>query len=494
MRQHENAITRRSFLASTVGAGLAAQSRKPNVLFIGVDDWRDWVGCLGTHPLVKTPNLDRLARRGVLFTNAHCSAPVCNASRTAIMTGMNPSTSGVYANSQWWRPAWPDVVTLPAWFKQNGYHVAGGGKMFHHEPGFNDPGAWHEYFYWDEQIKKDGWGGGYNSPMDVEPPRFPMAGANDHRKNFDFAPIDRPDADFPDYKVASWASDFLRRKHDMPFFLGAGMFRPHISWYVPRSYFDLYPLDNIEVPKTLQGDLDDIPKAALRLKQVVIPHEHRTIVQKGKWKAAIQAYLASITFSDAMVGRVLDALEVGPNKSDTIIVLWSDHGYHLGEKEAWHKFTLWEESTRVPLIFSVPGITRAGTRSQRPAGLIDLYPTLLDLCGLPKNPHLDGQSLRPLLSNPAAAWGRPALTTASRGDHTVRDERWRYIRYADGSEELYDHRSDPKEWRNLASEPRHRAVKLRLARWLPKTDHPGVPQKTEYQFHPATHTWTKRAR
>jgi len=487
--------TRRSFLAATAGAASAAQNRKPNVLFIGVDDWRDWVGCLGTHPLVKTPNLDRLAARGLLFTNAHCAAPVCNASRTALMTGMNPATTGVYANSQWWRPAWPDVVTLPGWFKQNGYHVAGGGKMFHHEPGFNDPGAWHDYFYWDERIKKDGWGGGYQSPtMDVQPPVIPVAGANDHRKNFDFAPVDRPDADFPDYKVATWASDFLRRAQEKPFFLGVGMFRPHISWYVPRKYFDLYPLDEIELPKTIENDLDDIPPAALKLKQVVIPQEHRAIAKKGKWKPAIQAYLAAITFSDAMVGRVLDALDAGPNKNNTIVVLWSDHGYHLGEKEAWHKFTLWEESTRVPLIVHAPGITKPGTRSSRPAGLIDLYPTLLELCGLPKNPRLDGQSLRPLLSKPDLPWERPALTTASAGDHTLRDDRWRYIRYSDGSEELYDHQSDPKEWRNLAAQPEHRAVKQRLARWLPKSDHPGVPPKPTYRFDPATHSWTRSGR
>lgn len=472
-----------------------AATAKPNVLFLGVDDWRDWVGALGAYPAVKTPNLDRLAAKGLLFTNAHCAAPICNPSRTALMTGLLPSTTGVYANGQWWRPVLPDAVTLPAYFKQHGYHVAGAGKLFHHEPGFNDPGAWDDYFHWSEEIVREGWGGGYNSDVDVRPPRFPMWDVNGLRQNFDFAPVDRQDSEFPDFKVASWASDFLSRTHGKPFFMGVGMFRPHLSWYVPRKYFEMYPLDGIRLPETQENDLADVPAAALRMQQQsAIPDEHRLVVKKGRWKEAVQAYLASIAFSDTMVGRVLDAFEAGPNRDTTIVVLWSDHGYHLGEKSAWHKFTLWEESTRVPMIFSVPGMTKAGSRCTRPAGLIDLYPTLIELCGLPKKAGLDGQSLAPLLRNPKAVWERPALTTMGNNNHSLRDEHWRYIRYADGSEELYDHRNDPKEWRNLAANPEHAAVKRNFARWLPKSNKPEAPAKKAYKFDPAAHTWSKSGR
>lgn len=490
-------ISRRRFLAGTIAktaaAAFAAQAawQRPNVLFLGVDDWRDWVGCLGAFPAVKTPNLDRLASEGLLFTNAHCAAPVCNPSRTALLTGLRPSTSGVYSNNHWWKPALPDVVTLPRYFKQNGYYVAGGGKIFHHMPGFNDPDAWHDYFHWADANKQNGWAGGYNSELDVRPPHIPLAGVNQYRVEFDFGPVDNPDSDFPDYKVASWASAFLSRPAKNPFFLAVGMFRPHISWYVPRKYYEMYPLERIKLPEVMENDLDDVPAAALRLQQVKIPDEHNLVVKKGKWKEAVQAYLACISFSDAMVGRVLAGLEAGPHHNNTIVVLWSDHGYHLGEKQAWHKFTLWEESTRVPLMFAAPGVTRAGTRCRRPVSLVDLYPTLLELCGLPGNARLDGQSLVPLLRKPEARWERPVVITSGFGNHSVRDERWRYIRYEDGSEELYDHDQDPKEWRNLAGKPGHENIKRKLAGWLPRKNQPEVPGKKAYRFNPQDYTWTK---
>lgn len=482
-------LTRRQLLALT-GASLRAAPQRPNVLFLGVDDWRDWVGCLGQNS-VKTPNLDRLAAEGLLFTNAHCPAPICNPSRTAIMTGLRPSTTGIYSNGQWWRPVLPDAVTLPAHFRQHGYYVAGGGKMFHHEPGFNDPQAWDDYYFWSAEMKTGGWGGGYNSAADARPPRFPMSDVNELRQNFDFAPLDQPDEAFPDYKVASWAAELLSKPHTKPFFLGVGMFRPHLSWYVPRKYFDIYPLENIRLPEVKDNDLEDVPPAALKMQQVVIPDEHKLVVKNGRWKEAVQAYMACITFSDAMVGRVLQALRAGPHNANTIVVLWSDHGYHLGEKSAWHKFTLWEESTRVPLIVRAPGITKAGSRCARPVSLIDLYPTLLDLCSLPARTGLDGQSIQPLLRNPTAPWQRPALTTMMFGNHSLRDERWRYTRYNDGSEELYDHSQDPKEWRNLATDPQYAAVKQRLSPWFPKHNQPDAPAKKSYRFDPLTHTWKK---
>jgi len=482
--------TRRAFLKTAVAAPaiLRAQSRRPNVLMIAVDDWNDWVGALGGHPQVKTPNLDRLASRGVLFTEAHTAAPICNPSRTALLTGRRPSTSGVYLNDQPWRIAMPDVITLPQHFRQNGYRVEGGGKVFHHGRGYNDPRSWDRYFFWNPAARANGWHDNYSFPPDPEPARpvTPMPSVS--WRNFDWAPLDVAEEAMPDYKLASWAGDFLRTRQDRPFFLAAGFFRPHIPWFVPRRYFDMYPLDDVIVPTVKEDDLADVPPIA---RQYALNEfsRHDLLVSTGNWKKAVQAYLACITYSDAQVGRLLDALDASEHRENTIVALWSDHGYHLGEKWHWHKQALWHRATHVPLIVTAPGLTKAQTRCDAPVSLVDLYPTLVDLAGVPKRDGLDGLSLRPLLENAAAAWDRPALTTYFRGNHALTGRRWRYIRYEDGSEELYDRRPDPQEWVNLAGHPLAAEPKRELARWLPKTDAPNAPQAKDYQLDPVTVEW-----
>jgi arylsulfatase A-like enzyme len=286
------------------------------------------------------------------------------------------------------------------------------------------------------------------------------------KRNFDWATLDRPETDWPDRKVADWAAGFLAKKHEKPFFLAVGFFRPHVPWYNPRDYVERFPLEKIKLPSVKENDLDDLgPWAKARAHDHSSKHDK--VVEFSEWKPAVQAYLASISFCDAMLGRVLDALDAGPNARDTIIVFWSDHGYHLGEKGHWHKRTLWERSTRVPLIIVAPGVTRAGTRCARPVSLLDLYPTLADLCDLPKRAELEGQSLRALLKNPKATWIRPAVVTWQKGNHAVRSDRWRYIRYRTGEEELYDHQNDPNEWNNLAHDPKRTAIRNELAKWLP---------------------------
>ena len=267
-----------------------------------------------------------------------------------------------------------------------------------------------------------------------------------------------------DAKVADWVIRQLGQEHEKPFFLASGFFRPHLPWYVPRAYFDHYPLDSIRLPEILEDDLADVPRAGLAMARRA--GDHKNVTQHGQWRKAVQGYLASIEFADAQVGRVIEALDRSSYKENTIIVLWSDHGWHLGEKEHWRKFTLWERATRV---------TEPGGRSPRPVNLIDVYPTLVDLAGLPARSGLDGLSLRPLLENPAAEWERPSLTTHRRGNHAVRGERWRYIRYADGSEELYDHHLDDPEWRNLARDSRYADVKKRLSARIPETEAPEAP-------------------
>ncbi len=476
----------RLFVVATLLAATAPSADRPNILMIAVDDWNNWVAALGGHPQVKTPNLDRLAARGVLFADAHTAAPICNPSRAALMLGRWPSVTGVYGNDQPWRIAHPDAVTLTQYFMRHGYTAAGGGKIYHHGRGYNDPRSWDEYFFWNPNARENGWHDGYSFPPDPEPPRpvTPMPSVS--WRNFDWAPIDVSDAEMPDYKLGSWAAEFLNRKHEKPFFLATGVFRPHIPWFVPRKYFEMYPLDEIIVPVLKEDDLADVPPAGWEI--ALNEHSrHDLLVSTGNWKGAVQAYLACITFADAMVGRILDALAKSAYADNTIIILWSDHGYHLGEKWHWHKQALWDRATRVPMMVVAPGVTSPGGVCHRPVSLVDIYPTLLDLAGLPPDSDLSGLSLRPLIEAPDAAWDRPALVTYLHGNHALRTERWSYIRYKDGSEELYDRRQDPHEWVNLASSEPGVIAKLRAQ--LPSSEAPEAPSARDYRLDPKSVTW-----
>jgi len=442
------------------GAAVKPPSQQRNVLFIAVDDLNDWVGCLGGHPDVKTPNIDRLAGRGVLFTSAHCAAPACNPSRAALMTGIRPWTSGVYHNPNPWRrsPVLKDAVTLPQHFMAHGYTAVGSGKIYH--GGFPDPASWQEY--WPSQKQ--------NKPPDPVPDGRPLSGIP-KAAHFDWGPVDADKTEMGDWRVADWVIGQLKAEHDKPFFLACGMFRPHLPWYVPRQYFDMYPLDKIAMPTVKDDDLDDVPPIG---KKMSGGGDHANVLKYNQWRNAVQAYLASISFMDECIGRVVDALDKSAYADNTIVVFWSDHGWHLGEKLHWRKFALWEEATHNNLIFVVPGLTRPGGRCTRPVNLIDIYPTLADVCGLTPKKELEGVSLRPLLENPRTAWDRPSVTTHGRGNHSARSERWRYIHYSDGTEELYDHDSDELEWANLAADAKYADVKRDLAKWLPKTEAPEI--------------------
>lgn len=473
--------TRRDFLR-TVGMGAAALTLpgcagralsvggvpedRRNVLFIAIDDLNDWVGCLGGHPDVKTPNLDRLAERGVLFTNAYCAAPACNPSRAALMTGIRPSTSGVYLNSQPWRqsPVLKDAVTIPQHFMAHGYKALGSGKIYHGR--FPDPASWNEY--WPSKT--------ITKPADPGPPRdklplngFPKA------SHFDWGPIDVPPEMMGDWQVADWVIGQLAQPHNKPFFLGCGFFRPHLPWYVPQKYFDLYPVEEVTLPTVNDDDLEDVPEMGRKMAKP--QGDHANVIKYDQWRKAVQAYLASISFVDDCVGRVIDALDKSPHRDNTIVVLWSDHGWHLGEKLHWRKFALWEEATHNVLMFAAPGVTSPGGRCDAPVNLLDIYPTLIDLCSLRQREELEGVSLISLLENPETEWEQPALTTHGRNNHSVRSKRWRYIRYSDGTEELYDHKVDELEWNNLAEDPQYSEIKERLARWLPKTNVMDIPRR-----------------
>ncbi len=444
----------------------AAAVAKPHVLFISIDDLNDWVGVLGGHPQAKTPNIDALARSGVLFANAHCAAPSCNGSRTATLTGLRPSTTGIYGNPQPWRQHLPDVVTLPEYFRTHGYKVLGAGKLFHGP--YPDPRGWDAFFPSKcRQRPPDKLGLGHGGPRSGVP----------RLGHFDWGAIDKSDDDLSDAHVVDWVTKHLPDADAPPTFLACGLFRPHLPWYVPKKWFDMFPLDAIELPKVRQDDRDDIPRAVL--KKLTIDDDHAKITAQGKWKAAVQAYLASCAFADAMVGRLMAALRKSPAADRTVVVFWSDHGWHLGEKLHWRKFTLWEEATRVPLVIAGPPVT-APAVCTRAVGLVDLYPTLLEICGLPEKSDLEGRSLVELLQHPDARWPSTAITTWGRGNHAIRTDRWRYIRYKRGAEELYDHDADPHEWTNLAHEKKHRALMDRLAEKLPQRDAPWAPRASEY--------------
>jgi arylsulfatase A-like enzyme len=442
-------------------------AERPNVLFIAIDDLNDWVGCLGGHPQAKTPNLDRLAASGFLFTNAHCPAPACNPSRTAVFTGISPHRSGLYRNGQKMREALPDAELLPKTFSKAGYWSGGSGKMLHY---FIDARSWDEYFPAKETENP--------FPNTLGPPKRPVSlprGGPWQYYETDWGPLDATDEEYGgDYSVSKWVGEHLSKKQDKPFFLACGIYRPHEPWFVPKKYFDAFPLDKIQLPPGYRADdLDDLPPAG---KGLARNRYFAHIRAHKQWKQGIQGYLASIYFADAMLGRVLDALEKGPHADNTIVALWSDHGWHLGEKEHWQKFTAWRACSRVPFILRVPkgapGLP-AGTRpatSAKPVNLLSLAPTLLELCGLPPRKIHDGPSLAPLLVNPKAKWSHVSLTHLHHpGSYGLSAERWRYVHYVDGGEELYDTKNDPFEWNNLATEYKHHATLDRLRSLAPKT-------------------------
>ncbi len=454
--------------ASPPGVFAAEPQQRPDVLFVAVDDLNDWIGCMQGHPQTSTPNLDQLAERSVLFTSAYCAAPACNPSRVALMTGRAPSSTGVYLNPHPWRPVLPEAVTLPQHFREHGYWAGGSGKIYHGR--YPDPASWDTYWPGPKR----------NKPSDPRPENRPLNGIAG-TAHFDWGPVEAPPSEMGDWKVADWVSERLSESADSPRFLACGIYRPHLPWYVPPEYFEPFPSDP-ETPPVREDDLDDVPPAGVRMARP--GGDHRKVLEHDQWEPAIRGYLASIHFADAMLGRVFDALEKSGRADSTIVVLWSDHGWHLGEKQHWRKFALWERATRVPLMVIVPpGAssalpegTQAGTRCDRPVSLLDLYPTLSELCGLPDRPECDGHSLLPLLKDPEAQPERAVVMTHGRKNHAVRQGPWRLIRYADGSEELYDHRADPHEWTNLADREDLAQVRETLRRHLPEKDAPSAPR------------------
>ncbi len=443
---------------------LAPAAERPDVLLIAVDDLNDWVGPLGGHPQARTPNMDRLARRGTVFTNAHCQSPLCNPSRSSLLTGRRPTSTGIYGLAPGIRDieATRGVVTLPQTFTRLGDFTYTCGKVYH--DGSIRPK--------DQGAEFNAWG---PAPGMGRPTRRFASLPGVPHPLMDWGPFPDKAEDSADWKIATAAADAIARApKDRPSFIACGFRLPHVPCFAPKEYFDRFPLETLTLPPVLDTDRDDTPRFSWYLHWKLPEPRLATLKARNEWKPLVRAYLASIAFMDEQVGRVLDALDRSGRADRTIVVLWSDHGWHLGEKGITGKNSLWERSTRVPLIFAGPGIAK-GARCTRPAELLDIYPTLLALTGLPPVPGLEGHSLVPQLRDANAPREWPAITSHNPGNHSVRDEHWRFIRYADGSEELYDLRADPNEWTNLAADPKLAPEKARLAKSLPRADAPHAP-------------------
>ena len=463
-------------------SGVLTGAEKPNVLFIAVDDLNDWIGVLEGHPKAKTPHLDRLKERGVYFSNAHCSSPVCNPSRHSVMTGLHPSRTGWYGTvplkgiEKSHEAVLKGRVPMPTHFRNEGYVTMAAGKIFH--KGVQD----FDYPYWDETrssnygFRKDAFNKSKFAPY---PPdggffnqKYPgkLSG-----KSLCWAALEdseMPQKGMPDEQIAKWAVRKLEKPYEKPFFLAVGFLRPHVPFTAPKRFFDLYPKDEIQIPDVPKDEFEDIPIFGKAMAYGTLPEgDHQEVLQARPeyWQELMRAYLACVSFVDEQIGKVLTALDESVHAENTVIVLWSDHGQHLGEKRHWRKQTLWEEATRVPLFISYPQMKSKNRICHKPVSLLDIYPTLSALCGLPEQ-ELHGVNLQPLLKNLDSERGRPVLTTRYYKNHSVRSQNWRYIRYRDGEEELYDHRADPKEHHNLANKAEHADVIKEHRKWLPKVD------------------------
>ncbi|MBR9908800.1 MAG: sulfatase [Gammaproteobacteria bacterium] len=423
-----------------------------------VDDLNDWVGPLHGHPDTKTPNIDRLASQGTVFTNAHAPAPLCGPSRASIMTGLAPASTGIYghvrdndiksANDRAARS-----VFLSEYFRRHGYYTAAVGKVFHESV------ADHSFDVFGGRVKGFG-------PYPEKRMKW-----HDPRTNTDWGPFPEKDEQMPDYDAAQWLAKQLNSSHEKPFFIVGGFLRPHVPWHVPQKWFDMHPAESLSLPPYLKDDLNDVPEIAKRVTELPMMPTTEWASENGEWRNMVQAYLASVSFVDSCIGIVLDALDGSEYANNTAVVLWGDHGYQLGEKSKFAKMALWERATRTPLIIKPPK-SIGHQVSNRPVSLLDLYPTLVKMCGLPENTDVEGNDITPLLNKPDAPWQHAAVTTYGPNNHAVKTEQYRYIRYEDGSEELYDHTQDQNEWTNLADRPAFTEVKSRLKAYLPPENAP----------------------
>ena len=453
---------------------LTGRADTPNVLFLAVDDMNDWLGCLKTTPHAITPNIDQLAARGVNFTNAHTAGVFCAPSRAAVFSGQFASTTGCYRTATYFYDH-PQIEPLQLTFAKAGYETFGAGKLFHHPAGAIDQRGWTEYFLRNQSQRESGWPLNSWSEETPFPTPFPNSIYNRGQEitgglflEWGAIPNEREE-EMADTKRINWAVEKLQQQRDKPFFLAVGIYAPHFPNYCPQKYFDLYDINDIEHPPYKADDLDDLPPKIKKIK-TARSRIHQKLEDLDAIEDAIHGYLASMSYADAMMGRVLDALQAGPHKNNTIVVLWSDHGYHHGEKGDWGKHTLWERTSNVPFIWSGPGIAK-GSQTDVTVSLIDMYPTLVEMCGLPQtHQKLEGESIATTLAKPALAKDRNVfLPHMNPREYAIINRNWRYIRYAEDGEELYNVQDDPNEWTNLASRPEYEGLKAEMRAVAPTT-------------------------
>ena len=437
---------------------IEANNEKLNIVYIAVDDLNRWIGVLGGQ--AKTPNIDKLAADGMLFTNGHCVVPACNPSRVAIMTGLRPETTGQFTNEGNFRekPGNANRLTMAQYLQKNGYETIAAGKIFHQPRGkdsipnpLSDPISWdvqnvsnvgttgHQLFL--DKNNQAAWlegamakhGAGSTGESYIS--KFGVWGVTPEKKE-----------QTADWKNAVYAANYLKEKHEKPFFLACGIFRPHSPQIAPQEFFDLYPLDSIKMHELPEDDMLDIPEHIRKnFSTEFVGH----VKAKNQLKKAVQGYLASVSYADACIGELLIGLDNGPNKNNTIVVLWTDHGWQLGHKDRWEKFSLWDIATNTPLIIKHPKINNASKVINQPVSLLDLYPTMLDFIGLNKPSDLEGVSLEPFFKNPNYHRKEPAIITFEEGNVSVRKGDWNYIQYKNKTEELYNHSNDPMEYTNI---------------------------------------------
>lgn len=448
------------FLLSMLTTSGFAQD-KLNVLFIAIDDLNDFVNCMDGSISVPTPNIDRLAKRGTLFTNAHCQAPICGPSRASIMSGLYPSTSGNYlqlkdADIKKSNKRSQEAVFLPDYFEKFGYRSMAVGKIYHEGDAAKT---------FDEYGGKFAWMG----PKPAKRFKFDPAWHDDKKggTQTDWGAYPAHDSLMTDFQSAKWAVEKLQQSHEKPFLMAVGFVRPHVPWYAPQKWFDMFPLEDIKTPPYLADDMTDIPAIAKRVADAPMMPTTDELIKANEWRNAVRAYMACIAFVDAQVGKVLDALENSTHAKNTIVVLWADHGYHLGEKNRFAKQALWERDTRTVLIMKDLK-SKPNQKVDAPVQLLDIYPTLTELCGLPKNELNEGHSLVKLLQNPEADWQYPALSFYGKENIMIRDKRYRLIRYEGGEFELYDMKNDPNEWDNLAKNKKYESKITELRSYVPK--------------------------
>lgn len=458
------------FIASIICFSSCIKQSQPNILMIAVDDMNNYIGAWGGQAI--TPNIDRLASEGTMFRNAYCVVPACNPSRTALLTGQRPETTGQYQNEGNFRDrnGGQERITLPQYLQSLGYESIAAGKIFHYPRG-NEASAssLSDSVSWNAQRKgyigtpgekaflgKDGYGawqqGAANDYLvDVAP------GTNYMARCGIWGAIKETLEECADWKSADYCANYLQKNHKKPFFLSLGIFRPHSPQLAPQEFFDLYDKDAIELPELPENDMDDIPQIA----QKNFAYDFVQMVRnKGELRNAMHGYLASMSFADACVGHVLDALKKSKYADNTIIIFWTDHGFQLAQKNRWEKFSLWDLSTNAPMIIKKP--KQNPTIVNTKVSLLDIYPTIVDLLDKKQPAFLEGNSLCPLLDNPETAWKNAAIVTFGKGNHSVQFENWNYIVYEDGSEELYNHDNDPKEFNNLASDTNNKTIITQL--------------------------------